>query len=323
MRLLAAVAVLLAASVAWAEDLSQADALGWLQRIANAARQLNYGGTFVYHHGDAVESSQLVHMTDGHGEWEKLTTNDGRRCEVVRVNELLSIYLPDLKLIRIEHRSARRAYPALPPEQLGAITDFYDLRKTEVERVAGYDAQALELEPKDGYRYGHKIWADTANGLLVKARMTNDKHQVLEQFVFTQLTINRPFNLELVKPSYSSGNPDWKTVRSWSDETPGTDLGWVVKTPPPGFRKVMEMRRSKEGDPSVTRIHLVLSDGLAAVSVFIEPIVQGSGASDGATQHGVINVFSRTLGDQRITALGETPPITVMQIANATVPKTK
>ena len=323
MRLLALVAVLLAASAARAEDLSQADALSWLQHIANAARQLNYVGTFVYQHGDAVESSQLVHMTDGHGEWEKLTTNDGRRCEVVRVNEQLSIFLPDLKMIRIERRSAKRTYPALPPEQLGAITDFYVLRKAEVERVAGYDAQVLELEPRDSYRYGHKFWAETGSGLLVKARMTNDRHQVLEQFAFTQLTIGTPFTLDRVKPSYSASNPEWKTVRSWSDETPGADLGWVVKSPPPGFRKVMEMRRSKEGDPAATRIHLVLSDGLAAVSVFIEPIVPGGRAADGAAQHGVINIFSRTLGDQRITALGETPPITVMQIANATVPKTK
>lgn len=323
-RLLATVAVLLAASVAWADDLSQAEALGWLQRIANAARERNYVGTFVYQHGDALEKSRLVHMTDGHGEWEKLLTLDGRSCEVIRINEELWTYLPDLKMIRVEHRSGRRAFPALAPEQLGAITEFYVVRKEEkTERVAGYDAQPLVLEPKDVYRYGHKFWAEGNSGLLVKARMTNDRHQVLEEFVFTQLEIDAPFSRESVNSLFQSASANWKTVRSLSGELPGTDLGWAVRNPPPGFRKVMEMRRSKVGDPASALIHLVLSDGLAAVSVFIEPASARPKATDGAAQQGVINLFSRTLGDQRITAMGEAPPITVMQIANATVPKIK
>ncbi len=323
MRLLMAVAILLAASATVAQELSQADALGWLQRIASAARQTNYVGTFVYQHGDAVESSQLVHMTDGHGEWEKLSTLEGRRCEVIRMNEELRTYLPDLKLIRIEARFGRRGFPALPPEQLSGITEFYEVRKAEIERVAGYDAQILQLEPKDAYRYGHKFWAETSKGLLVKATMTNERHQVLEQFAFTLLEINAPLNRDLVKSSFAAVANDWKTVRSWSDETPGADTGWVVKNPPPGFRKITEMRRSKDGDSAPMLTHLVLSDGLAAVSVFIESVGARRSATAGATQLGVINIFTRKLGDQRITAMGEAPPITVMQIANATVPKTK
>lgn len=320
---LAGLALLLAASAVGAQELSQADAIGWLQRIANAARERNYFGTFVYQHGDAVETSQLVHMTDGRGEWEKLSTLDGNRCEVIRMNEELSTFQFDRKSIRIERRSAKRAFPALASDQLGAITEFYNVRKAEVERIAGYDAQILVLEPRDGYRYGHKFWTEANSGLLVKARMTNDRHQVLEQFVFTQLVLNAPFNREQVKPSFPSGGPDWKIIRTWSDETADGDVGWTVKNPPPGFRKVMEMRRSKEGEATPSLIHLVLSDGLATVSVFVEPVTAHPKVVDGAAQYGVINMFSRTLGVQRITAMGETPPVTVMQIANSTAPNAR
>ncbi len=316
--------MLAAAAVARAEEpVPQAEALVWLQRVANAARQLNYAGTFVYQHGEFSETSKLVHMTDGHGEWEKLATQDGRRCEVVRVNDELSTYLPDLKQIRIESRSARRAFPALPPEQLSAITEYYTVVRIADDRVAGYDTQVFKLEPRDGLRYGHKFWAESASGLLVKAQMTNDRHQMMEQFMFTVLAINTPLNRELVKPSIPPGALDWNIIRFRSDDSSDADVGWMVKAPPAGFRKVMAMRRSREGDPAGALVHIVLSDGLAAVSVFIEPVGTRGKATEGPSQQGVINIFTRTLGDQRITALGETPATTVQLIANSTVQKLK
>ena len=80
-------------------------------------------------------------------------------------------------------------FPALLPEQLSSLTEYYEIRKGEPERIAGFDSQALVLEPKDGMRYGHKFWAESATGLLLKARMVNERHNVVEQFSFTQLII--------------------------------------------------------------------------------------------------------------------------------------
>ena len=187
--LLAAAFLGVMAGGAAADTLEQEEALEILERIASAARQLNYVGTFVYQHADRFETSRIVHYVDSTGEYEKLETLDGPRREVIRNNDEVLCYYPDAKVVRSEKRVARRTFPALLPERLHALTEFYRIRKGDPERIAGYDSQALILEPKDGLRYGHKLWADTDTGLLLKARMLNEGNLVVEQFTFTELRI--------------------------------------------------------------------------------------------------------------------------------------
>jgi len=311
------------ASVATADPMQDAEARAWLQRIATAARQLNYEGTFVYQHGDTVETSRIVHMVEGTSEHEKLATLDGPKREVIRNNDELLSYFPEIKTVRSERRGPGRSFPGLLPEQLNAITDYYNVRKGEVERIAGFDTQALVLEPKDSLRYGHKFWAEIASGLLLKARMIGERHQVVEQFAFTQLRIGPKLSTEDVKPTFPSEQEKWKLERFSSNDARPSDSEWVMKSTPAGFRKVLEMRRSKEGRGPQVLTHIVLTDGLAAVSVFIEPGPTKQRVNEGLVQHGAINIYTRMVGEQRITVLGETPAVTVMQIANSLAPRGK
>ena len=114
---------------ALAEPLEQDEALAWLQRIANAARELNYTGTFVYQHGDQAETSRITHFADATGEYEKLETLDGPRREVIRNNTEVLTFFFDTRVLRRERRTPRKTFPALLPEQLAALTQNYELRK--------------------------------------------------------------------------------------------------------------------------------------------------------------------------------------------------
>jgi sigma-E factor negative regulatory protein RseB len=307
----------LVAGSAGADTLEQDEALSILEKIAAAARQLNYVGIFVYQHGDRFERSRIAHYTDGNGEFEKLETLDGPRREVIRNNDEVLCFYPDAKIVRSEKRVARRTFPALLPERLRSLTEFYRVRKGEPERIAGYDSQALILEPKDGLRYGHQLWADTDSGLLLKARMLNEQKAVVEQFTFTQLTIGSGVSRDMVAPSFNPRMPEWRIDQfAQSMLSSGTNSGWVVKQFPAGFRKILEMQRTKQGS-SVPITHLVYSDGLAAVSIFIEPAASRARIHQGASQQGAINVYTRTIDDQVVTVLGEAPASTVMQIANS------
>jgi sigma-E factor negative regulatory protein RseB len=280
------------AGVALADPLQESEALAMLQRIADAARQLNYAGTFVYQHGDQVETSRIVHFADSSGEYEKLETLDGPRREIIRNNDEVTCYYLDAKIMRSEKRVARRAFPALLPEQLSALTVYYQIRKGEPERIAGFDSQALVLEPRDGMRYGHKFWAETNSGLLLKARMVNERHNVVEQFSFTQLAIGSGISRDMVKPSFSVSFPEWRVDRFAHNLT--SNLG-----------------------NSIPVTHMVFSDGLAAVSVFIEPMANRTRINEGLSHQGAINIYTRTINDQVVTVLGEAPASTVMQIANS------
>lgn len=304
-----------------AETIDQSEALAWLERIADAARELTYRGTFVYQHGDQTETSRITHLVDRTGEYEKLETLDGPRREIIRNKDEIITFYAETGVIKRERRTARKLFPALLPEQLAAVTKYYDLQKGGQARIAGYDAQALILKPRDGFRYGHKLWAEVNTGLLLKARMLNEKDEVVEQFHFTEVTINAPMTREAVKPTFPLPPADSRRG-SGRDAAAPADTGWTVRDQPAGFKKIMEMRRLKQsGDGYIA--HLVFSDGLAAVSVFIEPLTATRLPMEGLSHQGAVNIYTRPVADQLVTVLGETPPITVMQIANSVVPKSR
>ena len=291
------------------------DAAEWLARAAAAARQLDYVGTIVYQHGGHIEISRLTHVNVGGSEFEKLVNLEGPPREVIRRDDEVRCYYPDAKVVRIEPRTFRNAFPSLSAQQQKALGEFYEFRKAEAGRVAGLETQAWVFEPKDGMRYGHKFWADAATGLLVKARVLDERNEVVEQVVFTDLAIGARIDPESVKPSWASTPPDWQVRQSGPADAELKETGWTVTRLPPGFTKIVEGYRHLKGKAHPVA-HLVYSDGLVAVSVFVEPM----GTSPhpmGLNQQGGLNIFVRQQDGQLVTVLGEVPVGTVRQIANS------
>jgi sigma-E factor negative regulatory protein RseB len=149
--------------------------------------------------------------------------------------------------------------------------------------------------------------------LLLKARLLNEKNEPIEQFAFIDIQIGVKLDREQVKPPFSSLPTDWQVRESPPGEVQPQETGWVVKDLPAGFAKVVEGFRMLRGK-SAPVAHLVFSDGLVAVSVFVEP-VPPTPQPVGLSQQGGINVYSRQLDDYLVTVLGEAPGATVRQIA--------
>jgi sigma-E factor negative regulatory protein RseB len=304
------------AVLAYAPALRAQDASEWLARAAAAARTLNYVGTIVLQYGGRVETSRLVHVNDDGAEFEKLVNLDGPAREVIRSNGEVRCYYPDAKIVRIEPRTFRNVFPSLSKEQQRALTEFYTFRKAELARVAGREAQAYMLEPRDGLRYGHKFWADQATGLLLKARLVNEKGDVVEQFAFSDIVFNAKVDRDSVKPTWGSTPADWQVREGSAGDGVRHETGWVVTRLPPGFHKTTEGFRTLRGKRE-TVAHLVFSDGLVAVSVFIEPLNASSGHMAGIVRQGALNVYSLRVDDHLVTVLGEVPVVTVRQIAQS------
>jgi sigma-E factor negative regulatory protein RseB len=289
------------------------DVVGWLARAATAARHLNYVGTIVYQHGSSTETSRLVHLNDAGEEFEKLVNLEGPAREVIRNRGEVRCFYPDAKVVRIEPRTFRNAFPSLSPQQQKALADYYDFRKAEKVRIAGLETQAWTFQPKDGQRYGQKFWADVATGLLVKVRIVDDKDNVIEQFAFTDITIGAKIDKEMVRPTWLTVPSDWTVRQSGKLEGEMKDTGWTVTRLPPGFVKIVErFRRQGARDGA----HLVYSDGLVSFSVFIEPI-GGSQRPIGPYSQGGLNGYSRQVDESVVMVLGEAPAATVRQIANS------
>ncbi|MBT9613231.1 MAG: MucB/RseB C-terminal domain-containing protein [Burkholderiales bacterium] len=312
-QLLAAWMLLVAAMASQAGDTTPDDAMVWLQRITNAAQQLNYSGSFVYQHGQQVETSRITHMKDASGEYEKLVTLDGRPRQIYRNNDEVYCFMPDDKTVMVDRHRVKKSFPALLPPQIAGLSEFYEIKLGGQERVAGRECQVIILTPKDQYRYGHRLWADTQTGLLLKASTWSEKKQIVDQFAFTQIKIGGPIDRSEVKPALKGKRLVRSTGEGTSQPLP-IDSGWDVSGAPPGFKKVNEMKRVLPG-ASMPVNHIVFSDGLAAASVFIEPVSEKS--TLGLSHQGALNVYSRQVGEYQVKVLGEVPAATVMHIGDA------
>jgi sigma-E factor negative regulatory protein RseB len=304
--------IALAASTARADD-----AMQWLARAAQAARQLNYVGTIIYQVGSRVESSRITHLFEGGSEFAKLVNLDGPAREVVRSQNEVRCYYPDAKLMRIEPATFRNVFPSLLPEQQQSLSRFYDFRIDGEDRVGGRPVQIVVFEPRDGLRYGHRFWADVATGLLLKARVVNERGDGVEQFAFGDLTINARIDRSMVEPSWTTVPRDWQVLENAAGDVVEQDTGWTVARMPPGFTKIMEGYRKLRGRRERVA-QLVFSDGLVSVSVFVEPLVAAS-PPPGAVHQGGLNFYSVKQDDHLVTVIGQTPGATVRQIANSVV----
>lgn len=311
-----------------------ADALSWLKKIQSAAQKLNYSGTFVYQQGSQMRTSRITHLQDGRNEVEKLEILDGKPREYIRTNEEVVCYVPDTKTLLVEKRVTQDVFPAILAANPADLTEFYQVRKGETGRVAGHDCQAIVLEPKDRLRYGYKLWADKSTGLLLRAQTLNEKREVVEQIAFTQITIGN-IDRSRAKPSFSNTS-DWRVENAVMSQ--GNLLGWTVKSLPPGFKKIREVKRMVSDAPAAANdttigarvsatsnqrevSQIVFSDGLAAISVFIEPGTYSR--TEGSLQQGALNIIGKRHGDYWLTVVGEVPSAAIKQVANSIEFKSK
>lgn len=336
--LLLAVFLLTSITGACADPIRQ-DALNWLQTMAFAAHQKDYSGIFVYQYGDHVETSRITHIVDHDGEHGRLESLDGQQREVIRHNDQVWCDLGGGR-VKIDQSHDGREFPALLPEQITLLSNNYLIKTSDDVRLAGFHAHAMAFQPKDNLRYMHKMWADSVSGLLLKSEVLDEHGSVIEQYSFTQLSIGGDIDHTWITANQPPADPHAHdahhihkphyTQDSFHDSDPHlaqsvpkiaaspVASGWRVDALPDGFKKVAEVRRHLRGRDTPV-IQMVFSDGLVGISVFIEQSDHDENyhAHAGLSSQGVIQVYSKVVGDQLVTVVGEVPPRTVMQVADS------
>lgn len=309
--LMAAVATVHQRALA-AEPASQDEAVVLLSRIQDASRKLDYSGVFTYQQGEYIESSRITHVVDGTGERERLEVLDGQPREYLRHNEDVQCLLPEKKTVLLERRRGDR-FPGLLLDDAQALPAHYEIKaEDKMHRVAGRECRIVRIEPRDDRRYGYKLCADAATDLLLKAQTVDPDKRVVEQVAFTSLRLGADVDPAMLRPGWST--QDWKVVESALNPVDLSAQGWRVPAPP-GFVQVMQVARVMGRRESVSQ--LVLSDGLAAISVFIEPYddTRPNGHPRGLMKRGPINAYGTRIADFWVTVLGEVPPATLEQLA--------
>ncbi len=313
-RFVLALAVLSQCSFAVAQARDEAFEL--LQRMYNATRKLNYVGTFVYQNGQSSESSRIAHLVDGNSVQERVEVLDGAPREIVRVNNEVKCYLPNSGTVKVERLMADRPLLPVLPTRITGVSDHYTVRKGPIERVAGMDSQVVELEPKDNLRYGHRLWGELGSKMVLRAQALDQAREVVESFTFTEIKIGGQVPRELLRTRFANKAREWRVEESGAVATNIAQHGWILGQTPPGFQKLAEVKRRFGSVNDVSQV--VLSDGMAAVSIFIERAAArtSEAVTMGASRQGAINVYTRIVGEHLVTVVGDVPAECVHSIAN-------
>ena len=297
---------------AWA---GQADPLAYLNKMGEALKNLNYHGTLVYSHDGVLESMQLYHKNSAEGEFERLVHLSGAPREVIRKNDVVTSYLPESQAVVVHQRRFNSHLLAKLTQNFNDFVSTYNITAGGFDRVAGKKARLIMIEPKDAYRYGYRLSIDEASGLLLKSELT-EKEQILEQMMFVQIQLADAIPEPMLKPSIAGDSYTWHRSNNGSDSPHSADQSWQFKTLPSGF--VVSGRYKQQMQNNVHPAeHMVLTDGLASVSVYIEQIAKESKGYSGAYRKGAINVFGSQVQDHQVTVVGEVPYQTVKFIAQS------
>lgn len=297
-----------------------ADAQALFTRMHQAGRSLDYEGTFVYQHGDQLESLRIIHKGGTGGVRERLVSLNGAPREIIRTDSEVHCYLADENAVLVEHRRAdNRNFPALLPDSLAQLKGNYKISIGKEGRVAGRKAVSVRIKPRDAYRYGYLLWADAASGLLLKASLLDEHSSVVEQYMFTQVAIGKPISESELKPQYPTKGIVWQRAHG---ETPAPSTGqWTVAHLPAGYALNARMMRMLPARKHPVE-HLVYTDGLAVVSVFVEKTDDEprSNVLSGLTHMGAVHAFGKVVNGHQVTVVGEAPAITVDMIGESVGP---
>ena len=285
-----------------------------LTQIQQAAHTLNYAGVFAYQQGGAIESSRIIHAFDGKDETEKLELLDGPAREYLRRNEDVQCLIPEQKTVLLEKQRGDR-FPGLLLANTQSIDANYSVRPlSQPMRVAGRVCQLIDVVPRDTSRYGYRLCVDTESSLLLKAQTVNAQGVVIEQVAFTQISIGSAIPQTLLEPSWPTAG--WAVLEPVQKTVDLKALGWNIVAPA-GYTATSQTQQLFAENKLVHQ--MVLSDGLATISIFIEPYLNER--SDykplGAAQVGSVNLYGVKVANFWLTVLGEVPASTLEKFAQS------
>jgi sigma-E factor negative regulatory protein RseB len=304
------VSLLLGVSPAVAEDDGPGE---WLQKMTAAVQTTNYEGTVIRIQNGTAEALKVVHVVADGVIRERVVIQEGNGLEIIRNGNEVHCILPDQKSVLVEEWDDQSTLFSTLPSSDIRFGSEYDVAIVRQERVAGRTAVMLAIRPHDNYRYGHRIWLDLETGLPLQTKLIDGDGEAIEQVKFADITLGHNIHANALQPSTDTDNFRWfaQAARTLRTEVSSK---WVSSNLPAGFRIVSTHSEESPGkDGPLT--HMMLSDGLANVSVFVE-----RNDGDAVARHaqiGASNSFSIPIGDHRITAVGEVPKRTAEQIARS------
>lgn len=316
---IAAFLLSLTLSTAVAAEDSSERAQDLINKMTQAARDLNYEGVFIYRYGQSMDTMRIIHKVSEEGERQRLVSLTGSAREVIRNDKSVTCIFPENRAVMVEKSRSRKLVFHLP-RPIESVSRVYRFSTAGEDRIAGRKSWIVNISPRDKYRYGYKLWIDQDSYLLLKSELRGRQDNVLEQILFTQLDIRDNIPDDELQPSLTGKDYTWyKSDADRQVSNPdGGGRGWRVHWTPAGFD--MQAHQFQHMPISTEPVeHIIYTDGIAIVSIFIERLERTESENLGASSMGGVNTYTRHKDGYQITAVGEVPLPTVEGMAKSVV----
>lgn len=301
---------------AFCANASAEEARQWLDKMNRAVEDLNYQGTFVHVLEGTPETLRIIHRNADGRSAERIESLDGAGREIIRQDGQVQCILPDRRVVLLEERRELSPLVSSLPSYSDELEPHYALKLHSTARVANRAAQILEIKPRDEFRYGYMLWLDQETAMPLRSQLIDDKGAIVEQILFTDIDLHSEIPAEAIVATIDTTG--FTTLRPPESSPLAEGIPWRAASVPGGFKLSVATHSQIAGSDYPVE-HLVYSDGLATVSVFIEDPHTKSEVTDGFSKMGSTNAFSLTLRGRKVTAVGEVPRQTVRTIASSLV----
>ncbi len=299
----------------------------WLLRMHEATlKKRSYVGTLVQSSPQFMSSARIWHACDGAQQMERIDNLTGAPRSTFRHNDKLVTFMPDAKVVRIEKRESLGGFPELLKPGSGNIPEFYAVKVLVPERVAGLEADVIQLQPKDALRFGYRIWTEKKSSMVLKLQTLDSNGGVLEQSAFSELQLDAPVKMEKLAQMMAA-TEGYKVEQPVLTKTTANAEGWNLKTSVPGFKALSCFKRSASpstasastgtgtGTGGDQTMQWIFSDGLATVSLFVEDFDKTRHTQEGVMTQGATHSLFKRMNEFWLTAVGEVPPQTLKAFA--------
>ncbi len=289
---------------------TESEAKAWLKEAKQAATKLSYRGIVSYMKDNQIESLHVFHGVSNGVEQERLLSVNTPMREVVRTADKVTCYYPDTKSISVDSKPSRQSVLLDLPDDLSELSKHYTFSLGDIEHVAKRPSRVVTIEPRDGLRYGRKLWIDVESKLPLKFEWIDGK-QVVEQLVFSSLSLEKSIPPEELMPS-TQVDGTWRTKQH--ETLPAESLKWTLDGVPDGYHMI-SYTRLKRGVNNRTIDHILLSDGVSSISIYIDELMSEIFTAQ-PRKIGAINTYTRKLDKYLVTVMGEAPEKTVQTIGD-------
>ena len=298
---------------------SDDDVYQWLDRMSAAMSQMHYQGTFVYLQDENVETVRITHLVDEQGSHERLVSVSGVPREIFRDSAGVRWISGEDRTVMADSAVSSPFFPELPMDGIGQAASSYQFTLEEGQRIASHRTHRVDIKPHDEYRYGYRLWLEEQSGLLLQWELVGSEGESLAKLMFTELKMGAEVDPgELHAPGEDKTASSSVPASAQEGRVSTSKPGWQAVSLPPGFRLVSH--RQSDAGQAVFYEHLVYSDGIAAVSVYVEPRDEKADLVQGLSMMGTTNALTRSVNGEVVTVLGDVPVATIRMIGESVQP---